>query len=75
MERQKSLPSIYSRSNNSVSLHKPSNNILKQINYEERKWFNKRGKTDSIIFTTEMLNRLRKYFNDLDSDSSGAIGL
>jgi len=27
------------------------------------------------MFDSEMLDKLRKYFNDLDSDKSGAIGL
>lgn len=61
-----------------MSLHrktKMKTNIMSRLGYDERKWFETRKKTESIIFTSEQLNKLRQYFNDLDLDGSGSIGL
>ena len=41
----------------------------------KRHWLNKHGKSNFVDFTDEELAKLRKYFQELDSDGSGSIGL
>jgi centrin-2 len=40
-----------------------------------RSWLLKRGKGHCIDFDTEELKQLREYFNALDEDGSGEIGV
>jgi hypothetical protein len=40
-----------------------------------RSWLKKRGKQHCIDFDDEELRQLRTYFNSLDDDGSGAIGV
>ncbi len=40
-----------------------------------RSWLIKRGKSHCIDFDTEELKKLRGYFNALDEDGSGEIGV
>lgn len=40
-----------------------------------RQWLKKRGKQHCIDFDDEELRQLRSYFNSLDEDGSGAIGV
>jgi Ca2+-binding EF-hand superfamily protein len=40
-----------------------------------RSWLKKRGKQHCIDFDDEELRQLRNYFNSLDDDGSGAIGV
>ena len=52
-------------------------NSLMQLPPESilRKWLKKRGKTHCIDFDDEELKQLRGYFNSLDEDGSGSIGV
>lgn len=40
-----------------------------------RQWLKKRGKEHCIDFDDEELKQLRQYFDSLDEDGSGAIGV
>jgi Ca2+-binding EF-hand superfamily protein len=40
-----------------------------------RGWLRKHGKDDYIVFKDEELKKLRDYFNSLDDDKSGSIGV
>lgn len=40
-----------------------------------RQWLKKRGKNEFIDFDDEELRQLRDYFNSLDDDGSGSIGV
>jgi len=41
----------------------------------QRNWLQKHGKDKFIDFTSEELQKLRRYFQELDEDSSGSIGI
>ena len=51
--------------------------IIKQFRPESnlRQWLKKRGKDHCIDFDDEELKQLRNYFNSLDEDGSGSIGV
>lgn len=40
-----------------------------------RQWLRKHGKDHCIVFKDEELKKLREYFNSLDEDRSGSIGV
>ena len=40
-----------------------------------RGWLRKHGKDDYIVFKDDELKKLRDYFNSLDDDKSGSIGV
>lgn len=40
-----------------------------------RKWLLNRGKSKYIDFTDKQLRKLRGYFNSLDNDGAGSIGV
>lgn len=46
-----------------------------QSNTEFRKWLSTRGKEKYIDFEDSQLRKLRNYFNSLDDDESGYIGV
>ena len=48
-------------------IHNPVSNL--------RKWLKTRGKEHCIDFEDEELRKLRNYFNSLDDDGSGSIGV
>jgi|ERR1740123_1155317 len=42
---------------------------------QQRSWLRKHGKDHCIVFKDEELKKLREYFNSLDDDNSGSIGV
>lgn len=42
---------------------------------QTRSWLKKHGKDHCIVFKDEELSKLREYFNSLDDDKSGSIGV
>jgi len=48
-------------------IHQPESNM--------RQWLRKHGKGHMIIFDDEHLDQLRMYFDSLDEDLSGSIGV
>lgn len=50
-------------------------NNKKLIQLQERSWLMKTGKQDRIDFSDKDRQKLKYYFNSLDEDGSGAIGL
>lgn len=43
--------------------------------FEERKWLKGHGKYERINFSDEALRKLRKYFDSLDSEGKGSLGV
>lgn len=43
--------------------------------FDERAWLKSRGKEDYISFSDKALIELRKYFNSLDQNNNGSIGV
>ena len=46
-----------------------------QSGFEERAWLKTHGKSLYINFEDKVLAELRKYFNSLDNDGGGSIGV
>jgi len=49
--------------------------MLWQPGSNQRKWLNSRGKKCFIDFDDDQRVKLRKYFNSLDADGGGDIGV
>jgi hypothetical protein len=43
--------------------------------FEERKWLKGHGKHERINFSDQALRKLRKYFDSLDSEGKGSLGV
>lgn len=56
------------------SISKPPAEIF-QSGFNERVWLKNHGKEERISFSDKVLMELRKYFNSLDRDDSGSIGV
>lgn len=48
---------------------------LFQSGFNERTWLKNRGKEEYISFSDKALVELRKYFNSLDLNNNGSIGV
>jgi hypothetical protein len=47
------------------------NSYLFQPESESRRWMLKRGKDKQVYYDNEQVNKMRKYFKELDTDKSG----
>ena len=52
-----------------------NSDLIFQPESQTRDWLLKHGKAHCIEFQQEELNKLRTYFNSLDDDGSGSIGV
>lgn len=52
-----------------------TNGDLFQSGYQFRAWLRSHGKEEYITFSDESLLKLRKYFNSLDEQGNGSLGV